>query len=508
MDAKKIQRIAKNIMSAELAGRHTDPRFYGGLTVLPNPDPILRKAGFADDTYDAIESDAHVMGEIRSVRGGLLSYQLRIVDGVEGDPQGKDKAAWDLCKQWMARPPALHMTWGDTVWNMAKAMFLGFKVHELVWERDGQHLLPARVLDRANRRFRYDIDNNLRLLTRENQIEGDLTEPYKFVVTRHMPSSENPYGKALFSSCFWPYTFKHGGWKFFYKFCERYGLPWPIGKYPAGTNFNEQQELLDALLQMVEDGAAVIPDGDSVELKAVSHQGELAQEKLIHLCNREMSKVLTSQTLATEMKDVGSNAASQTHDERQGRVQESDRNMIAATFNEVFRWITLFNFGEGVAPPRLEFYKQKEVREERAKIWEIAARIGRPSIKGFHEEMNIPLATEAEDTMQLSAAQPTPVGANFTAHSCGQCGGHHDFSTTLEETNLADIAAAEFDKAIEDNWLRPAFELLKRYEADGKTLAEFQDALPSLYGALDDAAAVDILDQVMALAGFQGMGDA
>jgi phage gp29-like protein len=511
MDSRTIQRVGKSVLSAEVASRHTDPRFYGSLAILPNPDPILRKAGFADDTYDAIESDAHVMGELRSIRGGLLSYKIRAVDGVEGKASGKDLAAWELCQELLKRQPAPNMTWGDVVWNMAKGVFFGYRVHELVWERVGQYILPVKVLDKPNRRFRFDIDNNLRLLTRDNPVEGDVVEPYKFILTRHMPSHENPYGKALFSSCFWPYTFKHGGWKFFYKYCERHGLPWPIGRYPQGTKPNEQKELLDALLQLLEDGVAAVPDGDKVELLTVSHSGELAQESLIHLCNREMSKALTSQTLATEMRQVGSNAASQTHDERQGRVQESDRNIIAASFDEIFRWITVFNFGEDVAAPRFEFFKPKDFAKERAEIWEIATRIGRPSLAAFHEEANIPQAASDDDRMAASPAKPTPPptppGADFSAPHCKHCGGHHDFSA-VDDSHLVDTAVAEFDKAVESAWLQPAYEMLKRFEADGKSLADFKAELPKLFGQLDDDAVVDIVDQVMGLAAFQGMGDA
>lgn len=495
-----IERIAKKVMSAELAGRHSDPRFYAGLNVLPNPDPILRKLGYADDTYDAIGSDAHVMGELRSIRSGILGYELRVVDGVDGDPSGKDRQAWELCQEWLQSTPAPQMTWQDVLWNMATAVFKGFRAHELVWEKSGSYILPVKVLDRPNRRFRFDLDNNLRLLTKDNPTLGDEVPPYKFLLARHMPSSENPYGQAVFSACFWPYTFKHGGFKIFYKFCERYGLPWPVGKYPAGTPVSDQTKLLDALVQMTEDGAAVIPEGDSVDIHHVSHSGQLAQEALVHLCNREMSKALTSQTLATEMQDVGSNAASRTHAERQEGVQRSDRAIISSTINEAFRWITLFNFGPDVAPPRFEFYKQKDVPKERAETWEIAARIGRPSRRAFHEEMNIP---EAEDDSDLLTAAPAQQSsASFSR--CPNCGGSHDFAGS-EDPDLEMAAVEAADRAIENAWITPALEMLDRFIADGKSLQEFQDALPSLYAALDDDGIRDITDQVLELAAAQGM---
>lgn len=502
-----VERIAKKVMSAQLAGRDTDPRFYSGLAVLPNPDPILRNLGVADDTYAAIANDPHVMGELRSIRAGIIGYELRVVNGVDGDPPLKEKQAQELCELWLSRNPAPRTSWQDVIWHMATAVFHGRQVHEMVWGREGKYVLPIALLDRPNRRFIFDVENHLRLLTRAEPVNGQEIEDYRILLTRHMPSSQNPYGQAVFSSCFWPYTFKHGGFKFFYKFCERFGLPWPVGKYPAGTPMSDQLALLDALVKMTEDGAAVIPEGDAVEIHQASYSGELAQEALVHLCNREISKALTSQTLSTELRQVGSNAASKTHAERQSGVQDSDRQIICATMNEAFRWITLFNFGPGVAAPLFEFYKSKDVTKDRAEIWEIASRIGRPSRKAFHEEMNIPEAADDEDTMIPGVpAAPTPGQrpGEFAARACAHCGSRYDFAGS-DNSVLADAAVRAADDAIENHWIAPAYRLLSQFVESGKTLQEFQAALPALYGTLDDAAVIDITDQVLELAAAEGM---
>ena len=498
-------KVAKKVLSAQMAGRGSDPRFYAGLGVLPNPDPILRKLGVADATYDAIASDAHVIGELRSIRAGILGYQLRIVGGVEGKPQGKDAEVLDLAKWWLANClPQEMMTWEDMIWNMATAVFHGRKVHELVWEQVGSYLLPTQIIDIPNRRSTFSLENKLRLLTKDQPLNGIEVDAYKFVLTRHMPSAENPFGIALFSACYWPYIFKRGGFKFFYKFCERYGTPWPIGKYPAGTDLKGQNELLDALVSMLDDGAAVVPEGDAVDLVEVKHSGELAQESLIHLCNREMSKALTSQTLATEMRQVGSNAASKTHSERQQDVQQSDRNMIAATINEILRWITTFNFGPDAAAPKFQFFKPKDITEIRLKSWDAASHMGRPSRKAFHEELNIPEAIDDDDVLAPGGPSVAAPGTNFN-RSVG-CG-HHNFAGSENETlvkNTINLA----DQTIENDWLKPAADLLSEFEAAGKSLEEFQAELPKLYGALDDSALLDITNQALQLATAEGMEEA
>ena len=499
-------RVAKKVLSAQVADRRSDPRFYAGLGVLPNPDPILRKLNQADSVYDAIASDAHVMGELRSIRAGILGYQLRIVDGVDGEPAGKEKQAFELGQWWFENcTPQNMMTWQDCIWNMATAVFHGRKVHELVWEQVGSHLLPTGVIDLPSRRTTFDLDNKMRLLTKDEPVNGIEMDPYKFVLTRHMPSAENPFGIALFSSCYWPYVFKHGGFKFFYKFCERYGTPWPIGKYPAGTDIKGQTELLDALVGMLDNGAAVVPEGDAVELVEVKHSGELAQESLIHLCNREMSKALTSQTLATEMRQVGSNAASKTHSERQQDVQQSDRNMIAATMNEILRWITVLNFGADTAAPKFEFFKPKDITEIRLKAWEAASRMGNPSRRAFHDEMNIPEAEDESDVLTSGGTAEAGPPTNFS--KCSGCGQVHNFAGS-DNSTLVSSAATQADQAIENHWLKPAVDLLAEFEAAGKSLEDFQAELPRLYGALDDSALIDITNQALRLATAEGMDEA
>ncbi len=55
----------------------TDPQSWALLRELPNPDPILRKAGKTSEIYHSISRDAHVIGELRTMRAGLTSLSNR-----------------------------------------------------------------------------------------------------------------------------------------------------------------------------------------------------------------------------------------------------------------------------------------------------------------------------------------------------------------------------------------------------------------------------------------------
>lgn len=383
----------KQHLTKETATRVSDPAFYAALAFLPNPDSILRKLGVQQEVYEGIMGDAHVIGELRSIRGGLLGQRWRIMPG--GDDRASTQAL-ALCEEVMTRAPSPGLTWADIIWSMGCAVFRGFAVQEVVWGYEGRYLLPRKIIDRPQTRFVFAVNNELRLRTRENQYKGVEFMPRKWLITRHMGSFDNPYGVAIFSSLFWPFKFKHSGLKWFSKRCEKYGFPWPIGKYPVGATVEQQNELADNLANLVEDAVAVIPSDSTVELLQMEQSGEPVHERLIMLCNREISKALTSQTLATEIQTVGARAASQTHREREKAVNQSDRLMIEETFNELFRWITELNI-TGARPPKFTFYKKAEARLEMAEFLNEARKLVPLSRRECYDRLQLTAPKEQDD---------------------------------------------------------------------------------------------------------------
>jgi phage gp29-like protein len=384
----------------------------------------------------------------------------------------------------------------------------GFRVHEAVWGIREGALVPMELLDRPNRRFVFNQENDLRLLTKAQPTKGEEVLPHEFILSRHMPSQTNPYGRAVLSACFWPYTFKKGGIKFFYQFCERYGLPFPIGKYPRGAEIKDQQALLDALLQLLSDGAAAIPDDATVELLTSSHSGQLAQEALVNLCNREMSKALTSQTLATELQGGGSFAAAKTHSERQADTSHANRKAVSATFNTLFTLITEFNVGMDVVAPVFEFFKESEPTKDRAEQYEIVARLsGRVPLAALHEEMNIPVAADGEEVLQVARPPVAPVPpVNEFSYGCPHCLSH-EFTESEEEELLNHAAIDAADSAIEEHLISPIEQMLKEYEEQGKTLREFYADIEKLGIRMDQNKLAEVNAEVMALAFARGMGE-
>ncbi len=176
-----------------------------------------------------------------------------------------------------------------------------------------------------------------------------------------------------------------------------------------------------------------------------------------------------------------------------------------------FRWITLFNFGEGVAPPTLEFFKQEDAGKERAETYDVARKAGaKPSRKAMLVELGIPEAEDDSDALlpdAKPAGAPTPPNEkpklkliNFSAvpgYSFAKAVG----MTDDEALKLATDAA---DQALEDQTIEPIARMLAEFEASGKTLLEFNDALQDMVGQLDDSGLREVLDRALSYSILRG----
>ena len=521
LNLKGLVRGLTGWLGKPIATPETDPqRWLGPLLALPNPDPILRSMGMAEPVYFSIAADPHVLGDIRSIRGNFRSYEFRLVEGADGD--SKSLAALAMCQDWMAHcQPNDLVDWLDLMWQMSSAFMSGYRPHELVWSLQGSKYLPAQVIDRPGRRFSFDA-HGAPLLLSMGKLQGEPIEPYQFVISRHMADSVNPYGVAVLSSCFWPWTFKTGGWRYFVKYCERHGLPWPVARYPLGTTDSEQDALEEAVANMVESGYVIAPEGTGLELLVPSGSGTLLpQQSLIDLCNREMSKAMTGQAMVAELQGVGARAASETALKRQESIDDSVRDIAANSMAAIFRWITLFNFGDGVAAPKLEFYKHENAGKDRAETYGLVVGLGaRPSRRAMLQELGIPAAEDDADAMVPAAPVATMlkgtsnvptergssgVRAEMTAADLqGIVGFEFARAAGMTEDEALTLASEAADQAIEDHMIAPVADMLARFEADGKTLANFHAALQDLVGVIDDEALREVIDRSLSYSILRG----
>ena len=463
-------------LSGHIATLDNDPEaVYKALDAIPNVDAALEAAGKTAEAHRKMLKDSHIMGEVAAFRSGILSFEHKVHS--VGDEES-DKLALALCKHffydnWKNTPEKPNSySLSDIIFQIAFAELTGYRVHEIGWqatEFDGKtYLLPAYINPVKNARIIYNGQHEPRLLTKEQKKEGEQLGQYRWLITRHMADEENPYGVAKLSACLLPMVLKYSGLQSFGKLAKRFGIPWTIGKFPPGTEQKDIDKFTENLTQMVEASVATLPDTGQIEVIESNATGGIHPD-LIKICNREMSKALRSQTLATEITDQGSRAASETHSDRERQIDEATREMVANTLSLICQWITEINVPDAVAP-QFMFYQEESPNTDWIEAFDIAK-----------EYMPIPLSFAQQMTKI-----PAPVGDEPLL---GQ-----SHSNKPESSDNASFAAAQVPSlsqqialatAHADDWLESEFidkikNRLDEVIANGGDLNDFAAELPTL----------------------------
>ncbi|MGL5065009.1 MAG: phage portal protein family protein, partial [Microcoleus sp.] len=195
--------------------------------------------------------------------------------------------------------------WDQITLKMLYANWYGYAVGENMWEQDSGWVIwddrQGGIKVRKARRFGFDIEKRLRLLTWLDQWKGEPLQLDKFwVYSCGADNDDEPHGQGWAKWCLWPIMFKRHGFQFWLKFLEVCGVPARIGKYPEGTPKNEQDKLLNAVASLSSASASIVPQGMIVDLIERTGGGMPDNGRLVEACDAEIAKVILGQTLTTE----------------------------------------------------------------------------------------------------------------------------------------------------------------------------------------------------------------
>ena len=466
----------KSALSGHVATRERSPDFIARGLWLPNPDPILKKMGKDIEFYRGLRSDAHTGGCIRRRKAAIKALEWKIERG---------RASARVTRIVQAVFDALDM---DALLNqILDAVLYGYQPLEIIWQsRAGQAPLPAQIIGKPPEWFLFDAEARLRFRSRGQGLQGELTEPRKFLLARQEATYANPYGFADLSMCFWPVTFKRGGLRYWVKFSEKYGMPWAVGKQPRNTPQPETGKLLDQLEAMIEDAVAVIPDDASVEmLQAPGASGNAdAYRELLMFCRSEVAIALLGQNQSTESDSTHASAMAALG--VTSELRDGDRRLVEGVLNtQLIRWIVDLHEGEEAPAPQFALWEEEEVSTALAERDEILARTGVRFTRSYFRRAY----AFQEDDIELSA--PEMPGVRFAE-------GRPDVAARLVET-LGPAA-----QTVVDGWL----DRIEAMVAEADDLAALQERLLAAFAELPDAALVELMASALAAARAAGMDDA
>lgn len=314
----------------------------GFMGALPNPIKLPSARGSLMESLRELKDDPHVWSCVQSRKSGALSAEWEIV-GLHAEEITKALEKIDMTAFFR---------------DALEALLFGYQPIEIIWEKSGDGIYPAKLLAKPQEWFAFDAGREPVFLSRANP-SGEKIIPHKMIFARYEPSWRNPYGESLLAKCWLPAKFKRGATKFWATFTEKYGMPILTANFKRGATQAEIETLAESLAKMAQDDVFVSPEDIEIELKEPQRgsSSELYSELIKH-ANAEISKAILSQTLTTEL-DAGSYAAAQTHFKIRREVVEADCKLLEGVATELLRSIAALNF-LGKDGAKLKFSLKKE----------------------------------------------------------------------------------------------------------------------------------------------------
>jgi len=442
--------------------------------LLRSTDRLLqRRGGGSLEIYEQVASDAQVQATYQQRRLAVTSREW-IVE--PGDARRQSKAAAD----WL-REQLQHVGWDRVTDRMLWGSFYGYAVAELIYARDGQYVSLDAIKVRNRRRFAYDDNYQLRLLTPERMTEGELAEPpYFWHYATGSDHDDEPYGLGLAHWLYWPVLFKREGIRFWLTFLEKFGAPTAVGKYGPNATHEERRKLLAATEAIQTDAGVILPEGMVIELLEAARSGSVDYKSLHDTMDETIAKVVLGQTMTTE--DGASLSQAKVHLQVRADLVKADADLVSESFNRgPVAWLMQWNFPTAAAP------KVWRVMEEPEDLTARAERDGKVFALGFKPSAAYIRQTYG-DGWEPDGSASSPLPPAFAAENSDQANAQDDYLAALLD-RLGDRTGP-----LTDTWVA-------RIRSEVQAADSFEDALDRLSGLLTELP-LDQLGEALA----QGFG--
>ena len=178
---------------------------------------------------------------------------------------------------------------------------------------------------------------------------------------------QNDFGRLLQCSMFALY--KRSGFGDFAQYVEIFGQPVRVVKYDAYDK-KTQEELRKAIDESGSSLVMMIPkqaDFTMLDGKTSNGTGEL-QERLINLCNQEMSIAILGNSETTTSSKSSGYAQAEIHASQQMEITLSDMRYVVNMLNSSFFFHILEGYGYPVSGGRFQFEQEQDLAKLKARL--------------------------------------------------------------------------------------------------------------------------------------------
>lgn len=307
----------------------------------------------------------------------------------------------------------------ESLGDLLDAVPRGLSVSQLIWAiNEKGNVVVERLQHAVQKNFRYGKAsdpktnlNEIRRITDDSLVDGVELEANKWVVHQVKATSGYATQVQLMRTVLWMYLFKNFGWKAFVIYCEVFGLPLRLGKYPSGTvDEKALNELRTAVRSLGTDAAGIFPDNMQIEIIEAAKTGgsQSVHEKLIELAIKSYAKAILGHTGTSESTPgkLGSEDAAK---DVKFDLVAADAQALAYTLSDqlIRPWVD-FQFGPQEEYPYFIFViTEPEDLEKTIKVLQTAQQMGKPiPATWFGKKFGIPDPEKGEEVLE-ARQQPT-----------------------------------------------------------------------------------------------------
>ena len=471
--------------------------YLGWIRRLENPDPVLRTeaAGRGIKLYDEVDRDAHASSVLQQRILAIVGKEWEIIPGKSANSkQGATSTDQDQVVADYVSQVLEDCNFDQARQEILKAILFGFYNIEIIWKVENGNLVISKLIGKHPRRFVFNAERELRLLTLQNMIEGEVLPDRKFITFTY-GDSDNPYGRGLGQRIWWPVWFKKNGIKFWMIFLEKFGMPTVKGKYPSGTDKAMQDRLMEAIEAIQTDTGIKIPDSMDIEFLEAARAGTVSYETLCEYMDKQISKAVLGQTASTE-GTPGKLGNDKSQDDVRQEIIEADADLLDGCLNDsLIKWIVDLNFPGVNIYPKIKTYAHAKPDLTAQSVIDktLIVDIGLPVAKShLYETYGIPVPQEDDDlVVPAKPAAPVIPGQNMPMFTEGDTTDAADYLAA----QLADLAMADTDK-----FMAP----LKKLTNSAKSLSDLRDGLVNIFSEMNPADLGNTIARAMMIAEMSG----
>ncbi|MEM1685016.1 MAG: DUF935 family protein [Nanopusillaceae archaeon] len=415
--------------------------------------------------------------------GSLLACEWKVDVGT---PRGREPGPNEERAAGLVREILESLEFDRITGQMMHAFMYGFSVAELMWSKSDGQIILADIKVKDRNRFRFERDGNLYFKSPDGSRNINISQDYpgKFwVLCATGEDSDSPHGVGIIYYLYWLVLFKRECLVSWQVANRRVGSPILLGEFPPGTTVQDQQKLLQTLEALQADTGAIVPQGVVIKLLEASRSGSGNFKDFIDVLNSGIAKLILGQTLTTE--GGNSYAHAKVHLRVARDIIKADSDLISASFRrDVLLPLTLWNFGEGTAPPVV--YRLIEEPDDTSRLADRDYKIFRMGFRPTLEYIHQVYGTGWVENFRLPDEEPP---AAFSAQS------------DPVERIINKLKPQVLD--VLKDWVQLIRDLLE----ESASLEEFRGKLMTIFPKMDVKLLTEQLEKALILAELVGMAE-